>query len=218
MQAVHLKDCLLTLLICSLTMAYALRIDSELDKVKAWALRHGLGGFAVREVAGDNEHWHFFLEGDKTIKQLRCSFNREVPELKGNGAYSLTECRDVDKYVRYLAKGESDGQMPELAWSNSILYDEEKLSELHDAYWSENRNLKKRKAGSMIDWVVDEAKRTGVEWHKREQLAKIYIRELGVRSKPINIHAVRANLNAVQYALCPDDTCLQALSDSVSQF
>lgn len=198
--------------------AYSLRVDGHLDKVKAWADKHGLGGWAVREVAGDNEHWHLFLEGDKTIKQLRCSFNREVPELKGNGAYSLTDCRDADKYLRYMAKGDSDGQMPELAWSNSILYTEEKVSELHDQYWEENRKLKKRKAGSMVDWVVDEAKRQEVKWGDREKLAKIYIRELGSRGKPINLFSVRSSLNAVQYALCPDDSCLEALAFGVTQF
>lgn len=197
---------------------YALRIDGHHDKVVQWADKHGLGGFSVREVAGDNEHWHFLLEGEKTIKQLRCSFNREVPELKGNGAYSLTECRDVDKYERYLAKGESEGQMPELAWSNSLKYDNDFISELHDKYWEENRNLKKRKAGSMIDWVVDEAKRQNIRWDEREKLAKVYIRELGARGKPINLFSVRSSINAVQFALCGDDSALEALVNYCSQY
>lgn len=220
MQGVYLIDSLLTLLICSLSKmpAYCLRVDGFLEKVTAWMDKHGLGGWAVREVSGDNEHWHLLVEGEKTIKQLRCSFNREIPELKGNGLYSLTECRDLDKYVRYMAKGESEGQMPEIAWSNSLLYNDDKISELHDAYWFENRKLKKRKAGSMIDWVIDQAKEDGIAWDNRSALAKLYIREVGKRGKPINLFAIRSNINSVQLALCPDDTLLNVLVDRVDQY
>lgn len=194
--------------------AIALRTDGALESVKAWALKWDLGGFCVREtVEGHNEHWHWFFESDKTIKQLRSSFNRDVPELKGNGAYSMTDCRDEDKYIRYMAKGPSEGQMPEIAWLNSLLYTEDKLSELHDEYWTENRKLKKRKAGSMIDWIVDEAKRQGFEHGQRDKLAKMYIRELGARGKPINLFSIRANLNTAQLLLCPDDSMLESLVD-----
>lgn len=198
---------------------YALRIDCALDEVKSWLDKHSIGGWAVREVAGEaNEHWHFHLIVEKTIKQLRCSFNRECPSLKGNGKYSLTECRDVDKYDRYMAKGDCEGQCPELVWSFGLDYTDEKVSELHDSYWSENRKLKKRKTGSMIDRVVDVAKAENVEWSNRLALSKIYIRMLGEASKPINLFSIRSNLNAVQYALCPDDSILESLCERVEQY
>lgn len=199
--------------------AYALRTDAQYDKVRSWVDAQGFGGFAVREsVAGDNEHWHWLLETDRELHPVRCSFNRAVPELKGNGAYSLTQCRDVDKYVRYLAKGPSEGQAPELAWSNSLLYNQEKLEELHAAYWDENRKLKKRKVGSMIDWVIDECKRAGVVYSDRRRIAEIYIRELGARGKPINLYSIRSNINCVQIALCPDDSVITGLIDRCEQY
>lgn len=198
---------------------FALRIDSGLDEVKLWLAKYSLGGWCVREtVTGSNEHWHFHLVSDKTIKQLRCSFNRECPSLKGNGKYSLTDCRDVEKYDKYMAKGECEGQLPECVWTHGLDYSSEKISDLHDAYWLENRKLKKRKAGSYIDHVVDEAKRQNVRWDDRMELSKIYIRMLGAAGKPINLFSIRSNLNAVQYALCPDDACLEALAARVDQY
>lgn len=199
--------------------SFALRVDGEFDKVKAWVVKEGFGGFAVREtVDGENEHWHWLLQTDKDLHPVRCSFNRAVPELKGNGKYSLTVVKDLEKYEKYLSKGDSDGQAPEVAWSHSIYYTEEKIGELHDAYWEANRKLKKRKIGSMIDWVVDEAKRAEIHWNDRNKLAEIYIRELGVRGKPINLFSIRSNLNCVQVALCPDDTILKALVEKVEQY
>lgn len=199
--------------------AYALRIDGEFDKVKRWVDACGFGGFAVREsVAGANEHWHWLLETDKELHPVRCSFNRAVPELKGNGKYSLTVCRDVSKYVRYLCKGSAEGVLPEVSWSNSIQYSADMIEEYHAGYWEENRRLKKRKVGSMIDFVVDEAKRLGIAHTDRKKLAEIYIRELGVRCKPINLFSIRSNLNCVQIALCPDDSVLGDLCERCEQY
>lgn len=200
------------------TNMYALRVDGCLAAVLAWLAKECCGGYGVREVAsGDNEHWHFAVESDKKLSALRTSFNRACPELKGNGKYSLTEVKDEDKYVRYMAKGNSEGEVPEVVWRNSIKYDDEAIEKLHDDYWTENRKLKKRKAGSMIDYVVDEAKRRDVKWDKRDELAKIYIRRQGELGKPINLFSLRANLNAVQVALCPDDSAVNELVDLALQ-
>lgn len=199
-------------------MSYALRIDEGLDQVKAWLAKHEIGGWAVREVAGDNEHWHFILYSSKTIKQLRSSLNRDVPALTGNGKYSLTDCRDEDKYLRYMAKGSSDGEMPEVAWRHGLEWTDEKLEELHDEYWEVNRKLKKRKLGSMIDWLVDECKRLEVGWADREKIAELYIRELGARGKPINLFSMKANINCVQVQLCPGDDMLKILVDRLTQY
>lgn len=197
---------------------YALRVDGEFEKVKDWVDRQGYGGFAVREtVGGANEHWHWLLETDKALHAVRCSFNRAVPELSGNGKYSLTLVKDADKYEHYLCKGGSEGQVPEVAWRNSIKFTDEKIGELHDEYWQANRALKKRKVGSMIDWVVDEAKRLEISWNDRAKISEIYIRELGARGKPINLFSIRANLNTVQMSLCPDDTILHQLMERCEQ-
>lgn len=197
----------------------ALRTDGSFDAVKTFLDRKNAGGFAVREVADQNEHWHWLIEIEtKNVQSFRTMLKRAVPELAGNGMYSATEIKDLAKYERYLSKGASEGVGPEVAWRSSIKYTDEKIEELHQAYWTENRQLKKRKLGSMIDWVTDEAKRQNVHHNDRKQLAKIYIRELQQRGKPVNCFSLRANLNTIQLNLCPDDTLLDALADHVTQF
>lgn len=197
----------------------SLRTDGHFSGVKAYVESIGCGGFAVREtVAGENEHWHWLLETDRKIQAVRTGLSRAVPELKGNGKYSLTEVKDIEKYERYLVKGESEGEGFELAWRNSLKYDDDKLEELHSQYWEANRKMKKRGGGSMLDWVVDQAKLQEVSYGQRSKLARIYIKELGQRGKPINLFSLKANLNSVQLALCPDDTILNQLCDQVDQF
>lgn len=202
--------------------SYCLRIDGALQAVLAWIAAVGINGWAVREVAvtdgNENEHWHFHLWGDKTIKQLRCSFNRQVPDLKGNGAYSLTTCRDADKYDRYMAKGADEHSMPEVAYVSSITYNDDMIKRLHDEYWAAHKSLKRKREGSMIDWVIDECKLKNINWSDRLKISEIYIRELGDRGKPINLFSIRSNLNAVQLSLCPDDTLLKILCERVEQY
>lgn len=196
----------------------ALRTDKCFDQVKAWVEKLELTGFAVREVAGGtNEHWHWLLEDSRSRKlnAMRVNFVRAVPECSGNGAYSLSECRDVEKYERYLCKGESEGAGPEVAWSYGLKYNDEKLEALHTEYWQANRNLRKRRATSVMDYVIDESKRRNLNWKDREDIAEVYIRELAARSKPINTFAIKAAVNAVQVALCPDDAAIKLFASLV---
>lgn len=200
---------------------YALRTDKAFAEVKAWVEGKQLTGFSVREVSGENEHWHWLLEDSnqsRTIQQLRMDLKRKVSVLSGNGAYSLTVCRDVEKYERYLCKGESEGAGPEVAWAFSLKYSDARIGELHEEYWQANRALKRRRVGGMIDWVIDECKRQNVEWSNRRRISEIYIRELGACSKPINLFSIRSNVNAVQFALCPNDECLTSLVDRCEQY
>lgn len=200
-------------------MPFCLRTDAEFSKVKAWVESQNYGGFCVREtVQGANEHWHWLLLTEKDVKAVRMSFKRKVPELAGNGKYSLTVCLEKEKYERYMCKGESEGEGPEVVWRFGLEYSDEKVEELHAAYWLENRRLKKRKVGSMVDYVIDAAKSKNVHWNDRAALCELYIRELGVRGKPINLFSIRANVNSVQLALCPDDSCLKVLVERCEQY
>jgi len=202
------------------SLKISLRTDNSFEAVRHFVDSKSYGGFCVREVAGvDNEHWHWYLEADvHNVQAFRVSLTRAVPALRGNASYSATVVQDVDKYVRYMCKGDAEGAGVEVVWRNSILYDEAKIEELHDEYWTENRRLKKRKAGSMIDWVVDECKRLEIDWNARSRIAEIYIRELSARGKPINLFSIRANINTVQVALCPSDAAIQQLCERCEQF
>lgn len=193
----------------------ALRTDVAFAKVKAWVEKLSLTGFAVREAAQSNEHWHWLLEDSRKrkLQALRVSLTREVPELCGNGAYSLSECRDLDKYERYLCKGESEGAGPEVAWSYGLKYTGEYLEELHSRYWQENANLRKRRTTRVIDYVTDECKRRNLNWKDRSDIADVYIRELVARDKPINTFAVKSAVNLVQVKLCPTDEAIKQLAE-----
>lgn len=203
------------------SLRVALRTDDCFSDVSEWCDKHGFGGFAVREGDGtDNVHWHWLLfAGSKTLKAIRSLFNRELPGLRGNGKYSMSEVDDLSKYERYLCKGESDYVLPVVAWRNSMTYDDARVKELHDAYWEENKKVRrKRVRGSAIDSVIDVCKEDAVHWNDRRLISEKYIKLLGEQGKPINLFSMRANINAVQYALCPDDTILNALVDRLEQY
>lgn len=194
---------------------YALRIDKEVEKVKTFLGAKGISGWGVREVADQNEHWHFYLETDIKPSSFRVVLKRAVPELAGNGAYSVSDVKDVDKYIRYMAKGEQEGLLPEVVWKHGLLWGDEKVEELHEEYWTTNKSLKKRRAVGVMDWVVDECKRRDVKWDDRRTIGEIYLKELAERSKPINLFAVKSNINLVQVKLCPDDTAINQLAEQL---
>lgn len=189
----------------------ALRTDKELDAVKRFIDSKAYGGWAVREISsGENEHWHWLIEADvRNVQAFRVALTRAVESLKGNGAYSASVVKDLEKYERYMAKGEAHGVLPEIAWRNSLKYDDDKVAELHEEYWSEHAKLKKRKAGSMIDHVVDEAKRQNVEWKNREKLGALYVEEVVRRARPLNIFAARAAVNTIQCLLCGNEEAVE---------
>lgn len=196
----------------------ALRIDKSFQEVKEFIESKGCGGFGVREtVNGENEHWHFVIETDKyrNIQSFRVNLTKAAPQLKGNGSYSATPVEDKDKYFRYLCKGASDGEGPEVAWRNSLLYTEDWISERHAEYWTENKRLKKKRVGSVVDYVVDECRREGLEWKEREKIAILYVTEISKRAKPFNQFAAKSAVNAIQLQLCPDDSAIRMFAEAV---
>lgn len=189
----------------------AIRTDSSFDLAKAYIVLIALSGFAVREtVNGSNEHWHWYVTTEKKPQQVRCGLTRAAPLLKGNGSYSVAEVKDVEKYRQYLCKGASVDEPPEVVWMYGLDND---FDALHAAYWEANRQAKKRKAGSVIDYVIDEAKRTAIAWDDRKSLTRCYIREVVSRCKPINIYSVKSAVLLVQAKLCPDDRALEEIID-----
>jgi len=195
----------------------ALRVDRDVADVKKFLDEKGCGGFGVREVADQNEHWHFLVETDKfkNLQSFRVNLTKSVPTLKGNASYSATAVDDEGKYERYMCKGNSDGECPEIAWRNSLKYTDEKIGELHAAYWKENMKLKKRKVGSVIDFVVDECKRDDIKWNDREKISVKYVSEISKRAKPFNQFAARSAVNAIQLQLCPDDSAIKMFAELI---
>lgn len=194
---------------------FALRTDKDFDSVRKYV--EGIPnttGFAVREVSGDNEHWHWYIRTQRKIQSFRVNLTKAVPSLRGNGGYSCADCRDLEKYLRYMCKGDAPEQPPEIVWKAGLDWTDEKLEELNNEYWTENQRMKKRRVGSVQDHVIDEAKRTAVAWDDRRALTKMYIKELVARSKPINIFAVKSSIRVIQCLLCPDDEAIEEVVNS----
>jgi hypothetical protein len=193
----------------------AVRIDKEVQKVKSFFDNRNYAGFGVREVSGDNEHWHFYVETETKPASLRVLLKRAVPELAGNGGYSVSDVRDVDKYLRYMSKGESSAVMPELCWTSGLLWTSDKVEELHDEYWAENKEMKKRRTTGVMDHVLDVCRDAGIAWDDRSAIAEEYMKELVARNKPINIYSVKSCVNLIQVKLCPTDDALKILAQQV---
>lgn len=190
-------------------MAIALRTDTHFDQVKAWAEGYGLGGFACKEIEGQNEHVHWCFYTDKNIRVVRQALTRAVP-LKGNGAYSMTVVKDLDKYQRYCCKGPAEGAGCDVVWKRTI---DDRLEEWHAAYWAEHRKLKR--GGNVAERVLEECKAQRVEWNDRSKIGGIYIRELVAANKPVNLFSVRSNVNLLQCKLCPTDAALHYLCEQL---
>lgn len=190
------------------TLQIAMRIDKCYDEVLSFVEERGMSGWCVREVAGaDNEHWHWYLETDgfKNLQAMRVALTRKVPDLKGNGAYSIKSCdENVERYWQYMAKGEANGEGVLPCWRHGLLWTDEKLEELHAAYWSENQVRKRQKLRPIDEVVLEKAKEAGVAWDRPYELQKIYIKELFARLKPINMYSVRSHCNLIALQLAPD--------------
>lgn len=193
----------------------AIRVDRSLDDFLAWLDRRSESGFCVREVAESGEHYHAYLLSKLKPASARVVIKREVPGLNGNGAYSIAECRDVDKYVRYISKGENDGSGVDIVWRCGLEWTEDRIQEAHEEYWLSNRSQKLRRLNGVLDFVVDECKAANVAWDDRHTISEKYIRELVARSKPINLYSVKSSVNLVQVKLCPTDDAIVMLAERV---
>lgn len=193
----------------------ALRFDREISAVVKYLTDTSVAGFGVREVADSGEHWHFYVETAMKVGSFRQAIRRAVPSLVGNGSYSVAETRDSDKYLRYICKGASQAVLPETIYKCGLLWTDEKISELHDDYWTEARAMKKRRVGSVMDHVLDVCRDEGVAWDDRAAIAEAYINELVVRNKPINIYSVKSCVNLIQVKLCPSDQAIKELAQQI---
>lgn len=194
---------------------FALRIDKEFEKTREFLQSKNISGIGVREVSGNNEHWHFHLETLIKPSSFRVLLKRGVPGLQGNGCYSVSEVKDVDKYLRYICKGDGPQLLPEVSWKLGPLWTDERIEELHTEYWEANAAMKKRRTESVSDVVIDRCKELGVAWDDRTAIAEEYIKELVERSKPVNIYSVRSNVNLIQIKLCPDESAIRMLASQV---
>lgn len=194
---------------------YAIRFDSsDSSKLVEWLNKDTGAYLVVKELEDSNPHFHAVLHSKRVITAVRTSFRKTVLDGRaGNGAYSITPVKDLDKYQRYMCKGESRDVEPHVVSSNGIEYSAEAVSEWHAAYWATNAQIVAARASMNVQEAVLQAcKDANVEWRSREKIAELYIKELVARNKVINTFTVRANVNLLQVKLCPDDTAILDLA------
>lgn len=199
-------------------LSIALRTDKCFSETLSFLEEKGCSGWCVKEtVEGENEHWHWYLETDayKNIRAFRVALTRGVEELKGNGAYSAKETDEfVERYWQYMAKGEGNGVGCQVVWRHGLLWTDDRIEELHQAYWAENR-AKRQKLPPIEDVVLEKAKAAGLSYDDIGELLKIYIKELFVRDKPINLFSARSRVNLISLKLAPDvDSAVSKLVDN----
>lgn len=193
----------------------AIRVDKLVDDFCAFLDRRVEPGFAVRETAESGEHVHAYVYSRVKPASYRVILKRELPGLAGNGAYSIAECRDVEKYHRYMCKGDVAGAGPEIVWCYGWEWTSDKFDELHFAYWEANNVKKIRRDVGVLDYVLDRCQEAGIAWDDRTAISEEYIKELVARSKPINLFSVKAAVNLIQVKLCPDDSAIRVLASQV---
>lgn len=196
----------------------AIRVDGDnhREKLRDFCSSDG-AALVVREtVSGENPHYHAILHSDRKVAAIRMALKRSLG-VGGNGDYSVAEVRDLDKYQRYMMKGPSADVMPEVILAVGIQYADAAWQQAkHDGYWQEAAAMgRKRKLEPIVDVVYRECTATGVEWHQRDRIAKIYIKELVDRSKPINLFAAKSSINLIQCKLCPDEAALDNLCSAL---
>lgn len=141
-------------------MSLAARITGEIPKdLFDWLKDHGLV-YVVREFGEKcGEHYHLLIHGNANT--IRWKFKKAYPrELfdgqlpsSGNAKWSVKKCDDEAGYKRYMSKGASKDEQPDVVYSigvDSAMY--------HEDYWKINEELtaksnRKRKAATMLDEI-----------------------------------------------------------------
>lgn len=193
----------------------ALRLDgSDSGPLISWLDADGGSYLVVSEKQEENPHFHVYLRTTRKISAIRTGFKRAFPGLTGNGCFSIAQVRDVDKYYRYILKGDSVELQPQIVGAHGLQHtDKAWLDSKHEEYWSVNEELtRKRKMRPLGEVVLEECKIQKLKWDDVERIGKCYIKELVARDKAINIFSVKSNVALIQVKLCPTDAAIEYLA------
>lgn len=207
---------------------FAIRVDltdGDRPRLKEWLDKNSAGSYlAVAETHdGENPHAHVVVWIEKKLSGVRTSFKRAFEDKVGNSGYSLKPCDDdVEAYMRYMCKGNSKEDAPDVICSMGLDYTDEKVAAAHEAYWVNNSaltsNKKKRKAIPNAETVIEKlelaCKEKGVK--DKCEIAKMYIRMMRDARKPINTFAAKAVVNTVSVLLDDTDAAIEALANTIA--
>lgn len=200
---------------------YALRLDAQDPaKLVEFLTKDGGAFYIVRELEDSNPHFHAYIHSKRKLQAFRSAFVRACLDgTHGNGAYSLTAVRDLDKYHRYCSKGASAAEEPAVVQFSGIEFTPGWFAARHEEYWAVNQELmEKRQKLPVWEAVLQACRTAGLAWSDKRGIALLYLRELAARDKAINIFSVRSSVALISVKLCPDDTALEDLANSVAAF
>lgn len=190
------------------TMEYTVRIhEQDLD---GWRQRvveviKNIPGevFMVREVEAQRPHYQAYLRTTLKRGAITVRMKNALPEIKGNKCYSVGEkgVRDRGAYLRYLCKGKSVTEGPEVVLRCGLEFTDVWVANEHKAYWEENKKLKnseKRKRLGLMDQLRDfAATLPHTESDHRQAIAEHYVQLCIEIDKPINVYYARQVINTV---------------------
>jgi len=180
-------------------------VEQDLELVDKFLTKHCSNYLCCREEAA-HSHVHVYGRSTLKFKGFQSAVRRSFPEHIGNGGYSLKECdAEVYDYLKYICKGEGEGQYPDIICRQGLEYSDEKIVELHEAYWCTNavllENSKKRDnlklKGNIVERIEKEAKQLGLLGHDREEVAKLYCKMYVDARKPVNVYHAKGVVNTV---------------------
>lgn len=204
---------------------YAIRLDgSDSSKLVEFLTKDGGAFYVVRELEDSNPHFHAYIHSKRKLPAFRSAFLRACLDAsrvtaRGNGAYSITAVRDLDKYHRYCSKGASAAEEPAVVQHSGIEFTPGWFAARHEEYWAVNQAvMDARRQKPTWEAVLEAARAAGLQYSDKRGIALLYLRELAARDKAINIFSVRSYVALISVKLCPDDSALEDLANSVAAF
>jgi len=201
-----------------------IKSDTDVSGFGEWLDSYATQYVACREChEGENVHLHAYAESSSKLSAIRMSFKRKFSLHVGNDGYSMKECdAEVGDYYKYICKGNSESELPEIVLRQGLLFDDAWIQSSHDGYWVRNEELarasKARKEllahGNVVEKIELEAKRLKLSGRDREELAKIYIRMYAGAKKAINIFHAKGVINTVSCLL--DECNIDVLASEIA--
>lgn len=166
--------------------------------------------FMVREVDAQRPHFQAYVKTMLKRGALTVRIKNALPEVKGNKCYSVgqREVENREKYLRYLCKGVSSTQGPEVVLRCGLEFTDEWVRVEHGAYWEANAQLKKNNQSKKLG-LMDQLREYALTLSPtasdhRRKIADRYVQLCVEIEKPINVFYARQVVNTVCARLYPN--------------
>lgn len=188
---------------------YHLRITSQEQKYVDFIKRQTKNAVIVFEDADEEvnrDHMHAIIELNVKLQTFRNNFLKAFPEIKGNGNYTLRQNDDTEANYRYVCKGKSENDLPNVVVNLKDI----SVVDFHKKYWENNKKGKKQKRDTTKTFVrqcADECMEIRNDWKNdllcRKIVLGIVMRNLGEKGKAFDSIVVRRLVNGVMNILDP---------------